>query len=260
MPTKYRRLSKNKVNKILPCFSFELDESYFGGPKKKIQAVERRKRGLGAENKIPVFGIKKRNDWNSLHKIIENAQRKTLFPIISELIKKQDSMIYTDKFRTYDGLVFNGYKHKRINHSMHLKKSHTSWNKRLGVDGADAKQLQQAILAAGNQCTYFAPSISGISLSEYALHNLFAERSIYFDNFFINNWSKNMIQILLEASGSVFILHRDFKQIIQNFQEKYLFRKPVIFDGCTKDGWRDNDAAIVLDIGNGLILWSTKAD
>lgn len=26
-------------------------------------------------------------------------------------------MIYTDKFRTYDGLVFDGYKHKRINHS-----------------------------------------------------------------------------------------------------------------------------------------------
>lgn len=161
MPIKYRRLSKNKVNKILQCFSvdlsatqtaqltginrntintwyglfrtalaefqeeqvkqssgdFELDESYFGGVKKKTQANERRKRGRGAENKIPVFGIKKRNDGTVYTKIIENAQRKTLFPIIKEIIKKQDSMIYTDKFRTYDGLVFDGYKHKRINHS-----------------------------------------------------------------------------------------------------------------------------------------------
>lgn len=161
MPIKYRRLSKNKVNKILKCFSvdlsatqaaqiaginrntinawyglfraalaefqeeqvkqssgdFELDESYFGGVKKKTQANERRKRGRGAENKIPVFGIKKRNDGTVYTKIIENAQRKTLFPIIKEIIQKQDSMIYTDKFRTYDGLVFDGYKHKRINHS-----------------------------------------------------------------------------------------------------------------------------------------------
>lgn len=161
MPIKYRRLSKNKVNKILRCFSadlsatqtcevtginrntvntwytmfrvalaefqeeqvaqssgeFELDESYFGGPRKKMHAEDRRKRGRGAENKVPVFGIKKRNDGTVYTKIIENASKKTLFPIIRELINKQDSMIYTDKFRTYDGLVFDGYKHKRINHS-----------------------------------------------------------------------------------------------------------------------------------------------
>ena len=158
MLIKYRRLSKNKVNKILKCFSadlsatqahevtginrntinvwytmfrtaladfqeervkqssgdFELDESYFGGPRKKIHAQDRRRRGRGAENKIPVFGIKKRSDGTVYTKIIENASRKSLFP---KLITKQDSMIYTDKFRTYDGLVFDGYKHKRINHS-----------------------------------------------------------------------------------------------------------------------------------------------
>jgi len=161
MPIKYRRLSKNKVNKILRCFcadlsatqtahvtginrntvnawyllfrtviaqfqeehvkrssgDFELDESYFGGIKKKTHANERRKRGRGAENKIPVFGIKKRNDGTVYTKIIENASRKTLFPIIQDIIHKQNSMIYTDKFRTYDGLVFDGYKHQRINHS-----------------------------------------------------------------------------------------------------------------------------------------------
>ena len=161
MPLKYRRLSKQKVNKILLCFctdlsatqtaqlvgvnrntintwylrfrmelavfqaeqvhqssgSFELDESYFGGPRKKRHADDRRKRGRGAENKVPVFGIKKRDDGTVYTKIIENASKQTLFPIIRDLIKKQDSVIYTDKFRTYDGLVFDGYKHYRINHS-----------------------------------------------------------------------------------------------------------------------------------------------
>jgi transposase len=161
MPLKYRRLSKQKINKILQCFctdlsatqtaklvgvnrntintwymrfrvelanfqeeqvrqssgSFELDESYFGGPRKKLHAEDRRKRGRGAENKVPVFGIKKRDDGTVYTKIIENASKQTLFPIIRDLIKKQDSVIYTDKFRTYDGLVFDGYKHYRINHS-----------------------------------------------------------------------------------------------------------------------------------------------
>ena len=72
---------------------FEMDESYFGGPRKKLHAKDRRKRGRGAENKVPVFGIKKRDDGTVYTKIIENASRKTLFPIIKELIAKHDSII-----------------------------------------------------------------------------------------------------------------------------------------------------------------------
>ena len=161
MPSKFRRISKTKLNKILAYFAadlsatqsakltglnrktindwyhtfrvhlaefqeeqaaqssgaFELDESYFGGPRKKLHANDRRKRGRGAENKVPVFGIKKRDDGTVYTKIIENASKQTLFPIIKQLIDKHNSIIYTDKFRTYDGLVFDGYKHKRINHS-----------------------------------------------------------------------------------------------------------------------------------------------
>ena len=96
---------------------FELDESYFGGINKKTHADGRRKRGRGAENKIPVFGIKKRDDGSVYTQIIPNASKSTLYPIIKKLITKDDSIIYTDKFRTYDGLVFDGYKHYRINHS-----------------------------------------------------------------------------------------------------------------------------------------------
>ncbi|MBP6925667.1 MAG: IS1595 family transposase [Candidatus Pacebacteria bacterium] len=96
---------------------FELDESYFGGPRKKTHVEDRRKRGRGAENKVPVFGIKKRDDGSVYTQIIPNASKSTLFPIIKQLVIKHDSTIYTDKFRTYDGLVFDGYKHYRINHS-----------------------------------------------------------------------------------------------------------------------------------------------
>jgi transposase len=96
---------------------FELDESYFGGLKKKNNANERRKRGRGAENKVPVFGIKKRDDGYVYIQIIENASKTTLLPIIRKLIHTENSIVYTDKFKSYDGLVFDGYKHQRVNHS-----------------------------------------------------------------------------------------------------------------------------------------------
>lgn len=96
---------------------FELDESYFGGPRKKLHARDRRKRGRGAENKVPVFGIKKRDDGTVYTQIIENASKATLLPIVKRLVTSKDSIVYTDKWKGYDGLVFDGYKHFRVNHS-----------------------------------------------------------------------------------------------------------------------------------------------
>lgn len=95
----------------------ELDESYFGGPRKKIHAKDRRKRGRGAENKIPVFGIKKRGDGKVYTQIIKNASKQELLPIIRKIVRKKNTTLYTDKWKSYDALVLDGYKHKRINHS-----------------------------------------------------------------------------------------------------------------------------------------------
>lgn len=48
--------------------------------------------------------------------IIKNASKQELLPIVRALVRKR-STIYTDKWKSYDGLVFDGYTHKRINHS-----------------------------------------------------------------------------------------------------------------------------------------------
>lgn len=95
----------------------ELDESCFGGPRRKLHAEDRRKRGRGAENKVPVFGIKKRSDGGVYVEIVRNASKQSLLPIIRRLVAKDESIIDTDKWRSYDGLVLDGYKHRRINHS-----------------------------------------------------------------------------------------------------------------------------------------------
>ena len=46
-------------------------------------------------------------------------------PIVRQLVCKQ-STIYTDKWKAYDGLVFDGYKPKRINHTKTYSNRHGS--------------------------------------------------------------------------------------------------------------------------------------
>src|SRR3989338_10585208 len=106
-----------EIEREIPRFSgeIELDESYFGGPRRKLYAADRRKRGRGAENKVPVFGVLKR-DGRVYTQVIKNASKQELLPIVRQIVRKK-STIYTDKWKSYDGLVFDGYKHTRINHS-----------------------------------------------------------------------------------------------------------------------------------------------
>jgi len=87
----------------------ELDESYFGAKRVRGQ------RGRGAGGKIPVFGMLKRNG-KVYTQIVKNCSIQEILPIIEEMADKK-SRIYTDGFKTYDGLADFGYKkHYRIKH------------------------------------------------------------------------------------------------------------------------------------------------
>ena len=88
----------------------ELDESYFGA--KRVRG----KRGRGAYGKIPVFGMLKRNG-KVYTQIVKHCSIAEILPIIERKANKE-STIYTDYFKTYDGLADFGYKrHYRIKHS-----------------------------------------------------------------------------------------------------------------------------------------------
>lgn len=89
--------------------TIEVDESYFG-PKRV-----RGKRGLGAGQKTIVFGILKR-DGMVFTEIVPDCRRATLQGIIRGNVSL-DSVIHSDGWRGYDGLVDVGYeKHLRVNH------------------------------------------------------------------------------------------------------------------------------------------------
>jgi transposase len=92
----------------------ECDESYFGGRRKGP-------RGRGAAGKVPVFGLLKRNG-KVYTRIVKDVSRKTQRQIIRTKVVPK-SVIYTDSFRSYDGLVLDGFKHYRINHQECFAKS-----------------------------------------------------------------------------------------------------------------------------------------
>ena len=86
----------------------EIDESYFG-PRRV-----RGKRGRGAGGKTPVIGLLKRGG-KVFTEIVENCSKQALMPIIKGQVLSE-ATVYTDGWKSYDGLVLDGYQHHRIHH------------------------------------------------------------------------------------------------------------------------------------------------
>jgi len=86
----------------------EADESYFGGHRKG-------RRGRGAAGKVAVFGLLKRRG-KVYTRPVPNVTRETLRAVIQQKVPK-GSTIYSDQLAVYDGLITQGYRHYRINHS-----------------------------------------------------------------------------------------------------------------------------------------------
>lgn len=111
-----------KTDRVLKG-KIEADEAYFGGRRKG-------NRGRGAKNKTIVFGILERR--GKVHvEIVTNVKAKTLLAGTIKKVKK-GSIVYTDKWRGYDSLIFNGYKHLSIDHSKMFGKGDVYIN---GIEG-----------------------------------------------------------------------------------------------------------------------------
>jgi transposase len=101
----------------------EADESYFGGKRKG-------KRGRGAGGKTIVFGILERGGKVSV-KIVKDVSAETLIHGTVTKVRR-GSVVYTDKWRGYDSLMFCGYRHLNIDHGCKFKQGKVCIN---GVEG-----------------------------------------------------------------------------------------------------------------------------
>jgi transposase len=119
-------LSRNAINRYLKAIrqrlveycdaqspfsgEVEVDESFFGA--RRIKG----KRGRGAYGKTIVFGIFQRNG-HVYTEIVANCSKVTLQAVIRGRVELK-SIIYSDGWRGYNGLVDVGYgKHLRVDHS-----------------------------------------------------------------------------------------------------------------------------------------------
>ncbi len=118
-------LNRNTINRYMRAFreriaefceaqspfvgEVEVDESYFGA--RRIKG----KRGRGAYGKTIVFGIFQRNG-QVYTELVPDCRKPTLQAIIRGKVAL-DSVIYSDGWRGYNGLVDVGYgKHLRVDH------------------------------------------------------------------------------------------------------------------------------------------------
>jgi len=91
----------------------EVDESYFG--KRRVRG----KRGRGAGGKTIVFGIFKRNG-HVYTEIVPDVKKTTLLGVIRGRVALE-SVMHSDEWKAYDGLVDLGYqKHFRVRHTANV--------------------------------------------------------------------------------------------------------------------------------------------
>ncbi|MGE5257840.1 MAG: IS1595 family transposase [Hyphomicrobiales bacterium] len=100
-------LSHAEDAKSLLSGEIELDEAYFGGRRKG-------KRGRAAAGKVPVFGILERD--GQVHvSVVADVSAATLLKLTVKKVRR-GSVVYTDRFGSYDSLMFCGYRHLKIDH------------------------------------------------------------------------------------------------------------------------------------------------
>jgi transposase-like protein len=133
--TAFRRLihAHQLAEKALFVGVVEADESYFG-PNRVRGKPGPRKKGRGT-SKQPVFGIYERNG-RVYTEIVPNTSAKVLRPIIKGKVSVE-SILHTDAWRGYTGLVHMGYdRHIRINkrsegfawHKVHINGIEAFWS------------------------------------------------------------------------------------------------------------------------------------
>ena len=167
---KLRKRIAQECNKQTPFQGVvEIDESYFGP--RRIRG----KRGRGASGKTIVFGIFKRDD-KVYTEIVPDASKTSLIKVIRGHVSIE-SIIHTDGWRGYNGLVDVGYsKHLRVQHG------HNEF--------ANGNRHINGIESFWSYAKRRLVKFNGVSRETFFLHLKETE-------FCFNNRSKNLYKILL---------------------------------------------------------------
>lgn len=121
----------------------EADEAYSGGRRQG-------KRGRGARNKIPVFGILGRNGLVRVE-VIKDVSAESILNLTVRKVRR-GSIFYTDRFKSYDRLMFCGYRHLRVDHETRFVQGKVYIN---GLEGFWSYAKEKLIKFHGVSKDYF---------------------------------------------------------------------------------------------------------
>ena len=84
------------------------------------------------------------------------------------------------------------------------------WLETYGVKNITKLELQRRLDTAAMDCTYFAPSITGILNPNFNVYKLFwPPKRYYVDNFFPDQWTEQMKIDLFKQAGHVLFIHNN---------------------------------------------------
>ena len=131
---------------------------------------------------------------------------KAFYPLLLDALENSKALsvarvadgekILLDQFLKYGEGLFNP-----------IEEMDENWLKRYGIFDITREELYRRIIKAGSECTYFAPSISGILNKGYSLWNYFPIREYYVDNFFVNDFTWEMKENLFIKADHVLLIH-----------------------------------------------------
>ena len=115
-----------------------------------LEVAERETEVGGAAGKVPVFGILERDGVVKVD-VVPNVTAETLLNMTVKLVRR-GSIVYTDKFRSYDALMFCGYRHLRVDHGKRFGLGKVYIN---GLEGFWSYAKERLIKHHGGSKSYF---------------------------------------------------------------------------------------------------------
>ena len=180
---------------------------------------------------------------NQIQQCLNTVSSNTLLFIVGDaIINRKDLSIV----RMADGEhILMGWCRMQKNLSeivQPTKQLDEAWIRKFGIEGITYKELYMRLHKAANECTYFAASLSGITMSNYDCFN-FSTRERYVDNFYTYGWSEEYKIGLYKAAGRILMIHHDEEkyQTLKARAKNYL---GIDVHHLKMANWKDADRVI----------------